>query len=177
MFENSSEELASNKLLILYILDKIKMDLTNSQITQLIMETELMNYFSLQEFLSQLIESNFVQIYNESNKELYSLTTKGMQALEYFLGRIPQDIKDKIDIYTIQNKDQILNDTQVKSDFIKVSDNEFIVSLKVIENQTNLIDLNLNVSSNKQAKLICDNWKNNASHLYADIIQLLISAD
>jgi predicted transcriptional regulator len=177
MFENSSEELASNKLLILYILDKIKMDLTNSQITQLIMETELMNYFSLQEFLSQLIESNFVQIYNESNKELYSLTTKGIQALEYFLGRIPQDIKDKIDIYTIQNKDQILNDTQVKSDFIKVSDNEFIVSLKVIENQTNLIDLNLNVSSNKQAKLICDNWKNNASHLYADIIQLLISAD
>lgn len=177
MFENSSEELASNKLLILYILDKIKMDLTNSQITQFIMETELMNYFSLQEFLSQLIESNFVQIYSESNKEFYCLTIKGIQALEYFLGRIPQDIKDKIDVYTIQNKDQILNDTQVKSDFIKVSDNEFIVSLKVIENQANLIDLNLNVSSDKQAKLICDNWKNNASHLYADIIQLLISAD
>ena len=177
MFENSSEELASNKLLILYILDKVKMDLTNSQITQFIMETELMNYFSLQEFLSQLIESNFVQIFSESNKEFYCLTNKGIQALEYFLGRIPQDIKDKIDVYTVKNKDQILNDTQVKSDFIKVSDNEFIVSLKVIENQTNLIDLNLNVSSDKQAKLICDNWKNNASHLYSDIIQLLISAE
>ena len=177
MFENSSEELASNKLLILYMLDKIKMDLTNSQITQFIMETELMNYFSLQEFLSQLIESKFIEVYNESNKEFYTLTNNGMQALEYFLGRIPQDIKDRIDIYVTQNKNQILNETQVKSDFVKVSDNEFIVSLKVIENETNLIDLNLSVSSNKQAKLICDNWKNNASHVYADIIQLLISAD
>ena len=57
MFENSSEELASHKLLILYILDKINMDLTNSQITQVVLETEMMNYFSLQQFLSQLMES------------------------------------------------------------------------------------------------------------------------
>ena len=45
MFENSSEELASHKLLILYILNKINMDLTNSQITQVVLETEMMNYF------------------------------------------------------------------------------------------------------------------------------------
>ena len=55
MFENSSEELASHKLLILYILNKINMDLTNSQITQVVLETEMMNYFSLQQFLSPLM--------------------------------------------------------------------------------------------------------------------------
>ncbi|MGO0806828.1 DUF4364 family protein, partial [Clostridioides difficile] len=38
----------------------------------------------------------------------------------------------------------------------------------------NLIDLNLNVSSEKQAKLICNNWKNNASYMYAEVIDLLI---
>ena len=56
MFENSSEETAYHKLLILYILYKIKMDLTNSQITQVVLETEMMNYFSLQQLLSQLME-------------------------------------------------------------------------------------------------------------------------
>ena len=45
----------------------------------------------------------------------------------------------------------------------KENNNEFIVNLRVIENQSNLIDLNLNVSSEKQAQQICDNWKNNAS--------------
>ena len=32
MFENSSEELAYHKLLILYVLEETNMDLTNSQI-------------------------------------------------------------------------------------------------------------------------------------------------
>lgn len=76
MFENSSEELAYHKLLILYILEKINMDLTNSQITQVVLETEVMNYFSLQQFLAQLMESKFLTIYEDSNKEYYTLTKK-----------------------------------------------------------------------------------------------------
>ena len=176
MFENSSEELAYHKLLILYVLQKINMDLTNSQITQVILETEVMNYFSLQQFLSQLMDSNFLKIYEDSNKEYYTLTKKGIDTLEYFLSRIPDQIKEKLDEYIRLNKENLLADTQVKSSFVKQSDNEFIVNLRVIENQSNLIDLNLNVSSEKQAKLICDNWKKNASYMYAEIIDLLISS-
>ena len=175
MFENSSEELAYHKLLILYVLEETNMDLTNSQITQVILETEVMNYFSLQQFLSQLMEANFLKIYEDSNKEYYTLTKKGIDTLEYFLSRIPDQIKEKLDEYIRLNKENLLADTQVKSSFVKQSDNEFIVNLRVIENQSNLIDLNLNVSSEKQAKLICDNWKKNASYMYAEIIELLIT--
>ena len=74
------------------------------------------------------------------------------------------------------NKENLLADTQVKSSFVRQSDNEYIVNLRVIENQSNLIDLNLNVSSEKQAKLICDNWKKNASYMYAEVIDLLITS-
>ena len=174
MFENSSEELASHKLLILYILDKINMDLTNSQITQVVLETEMMNYFSLQQFLSQLMESKFLTTYKESDREYYSLTQKGLEILEYFLSRIPEDLTKKIDEYVALNKQSLLSDTEVKSSFIQQNNNEFIVNLRVIENQSNLIDLNLNVSSEKQAQQICNNWKNNASNMYAEIIDLLI---
>lgn len=145
MFENSSEELASHKLLILYILDKINMDLTNSQITQVVLETEMMNYFSLQQFLSQLMESKFLTTYKESDREYYSLTQKGLEILEYFLSRIPEDLTKKIDEYVALNKQSLLSDTEVKSSFIQQNNNEFIVNLRVIENQSNLIDLNLNV--------------------------------
>ena len=152
------------------------MDLTNSQITQVILETEVMNYFSLQQFLSQLMDSNFLKIYEDSNKEYYTLTQKGIEALEYFLSRIPAQITEKIDEYIKLNKENLLADTQVKSSFVRQSDNEYIVNLRVIENQSNLIDLNLNVSSEKQAKLICDNWKKNASYMYAEVIDLLITS-
>ena len=176
MFENSSEELAYHKLLILYVLEKANMDLTNSQITQVILETEVMNYFSLQQFLSQLMDANFLKIYEDSNKEYYTLTQKGIETLNYFLSRIPSQITEKLDEYIKLNKENLLADTQVKSSFVKQSDNEYIVNLRVIENQSNLIDLNLNVSSEKQAKLICDNWKKNASYMYAEIIELLITS-
>lgn len=174
MFENSSEELASNKLLILYVLDKINMDLTNSQITQVVLETEIMNYFSLQQFLAQLMESNFLATYKDSGKEYYSITKKGIEILQYFLSRISENTTLKIDEYLLNNKNNLLSDTQVKSSFIKQSDHEFIVNLRVIENQSNLIDLNLNVSSEKQAQIICNNWNENASYMYAEIIELLI---
>jgi len=176
MFENSSEELAYHKLLILYVLEKANMDLTNSQITQVILETEVMNYFSLQQFLSQLMDAKFLKIYEDSNKEYYTLTQKGIEALNYFLSRIPTQITEKLDEYIKLNKENLLADTQVKSSFVKQSDNEYIVNLRVIENQSNLIDLNLNVSSEKQAKLICDNWKKNASYMYAEVIELLITS-
>ena len=45
MFENSTEELAYHKLLILYILDKINMDLTNSQMTQVVLETDIISTY------------------------------------------------------------------------------------------------------------------------------------
>ncbi|MGL5650568.1 MAG: DUF4364 family protein [Paraclostridium sp.] len=175
MFENSSEELAYHKLLILYVLEKANMNLTNSQITQVILETEVMNYFSLQQFLSQLMDAKFLKIYEDSNREYYTLTQKGIETLNYFLSRIPSQITEKLDEYIKLNKENLLADTQVKSSFVKQSDNEYIVNLRVIENQSNLIDLNLNVSSEKQAKLICDNWKKNASYMYAEIIELLIT--
>ena len=91
MFENSSEETAYHKLLILYILYKIKMDLTNSQITQVVLETEMMNYFSLQQLLSQLMESKFLKIYKDSDKEYYCLTQKGLETLESLMLKIPID--------------------------------------------------------------------------------------
>lgn len=174
MFENSSEELAYHKLLVLYILEKIKADLTNSQITQVVLETEMINYFSLQQMLSQLMDSKLLKIHKKNNREYYTLTQKGLETLECFCTRIPQNVTEKVDHYIEVNGESLLNETQVKTSYVKQSDNEFIVNLRVIENQSNLIDLNLNVSSEKQANLICNNWKNNASYMYAQVIELLV---
>ena len=174
MFQNSSEQLASNKLLILYIMNKMNVDLTNSQITQIVLETEVMNYFSFQQFLSELIESKFLNIYKEDDREYYRLTQRGLEMLEYFLPKVNDNLL-KINDYIKKNKERILSETEVKATFKKENEREFIVNLRVIENNSDLINLNVNVSSEKQAMLICKNWKNNASYIYAEIIQSLIS--
>ena len=55
------------------------MDLTNSQITQVVLETEMMNYFS-QQFYSAY-ESKFLTTYKESDEVLL---LPRFEILEYF---------------------------------------------------------------------------------------------
>ena len=138
MFQNSSEQLASNKLLILYIMNKMNVDLTNSQITQIVLETEVMNYFSFQQFLSELIESKFLNIYKEDDREYYRLTQRGLEMLEYFLPKV-NDNSLKINDYIKKHKERILSETEVKATFKKENEREFIVNLRVIENNSDLI--------------------------------------
>lgn len=176
MFEKSSQELAVNKLLILYILNKMEIPLTNTQITQIILENEVMNYFALQQFIIELLNKKLIENYDdkEQNKVFYQINQNGIKALELFHTRIPNDVKEKFDSYLQSSKEAILKDMQIKANYLKVKENEFIVSLKVIENQTNLINIDLNVTSKAQAKYICDNWKENSSTLYGDILNILI---
>ncbi|WDU82172.1 DUF4364 family protein [Caloramator sp. Dgby_cultured_2] len=83
-------ELAENKLLILYILNKIDTPITNSSLTQIVLENNLINYFSLQQYISELIESGFIEINKEINKQLLRISLKGKRTLEFFIDRIPE---------------------------------------------------------------------------------------
>ena len=69
--------------------------------------------------------------------------------------------------------DNIKKEITITSDYTIEKENNFIVNLKAMENDLILIDIKLNVASNKQARDLCTKWKNNSSDLYIKIIQLL----
>ena len=120
MFEKSSEELALNKLYILYILNKMQLPLTNGQITNIFIENDLLDYFSLQEYLYQLKEAELVNLTNKNNLDYYSISEKGKIALNYFTNRIDSDKKESLDIFVHKNKENIIRDRDVKAEFKKV---------------------------------------------------------
>ena len=68
MFNDNTEELAQNKLILLYIIDKSQSSLSNSQITEIVLEDNYMNYFLIQQFLSELVKSKFIEY--TKNKEI-----------------------------------------------------------------------------------------------------------
>jgi len=172
-----SNDLAENKLLLLYLLYKIDFPLTNSQITQCVMENNWMNYFDLQQYLSELTSTGFLDYLEGKGKHFYCLTEKGNNTLEYFFKRIPASIRDSIDKYAYENRGTLRKETQVVSNYAKLQDNEYTVNCKVIENDIVIIDLTLNVVSSNQAKRICDNWKKKATIIYKDLMEKLIQDD
>ena len=174
MLVNNTKELAHHKLILLYILDRFSMPLTNTQITQFVMEKDYMNYFSFQQFLGDLVKTKMIEHSKSNNTFFYLITEKGSKTLHYFKNRLSSELIEKLEEDIVSKKQIWLKETQVSSHYTKKNDNEYMVDLKVVENEITLIDLELNVVLNKQAKQICEKWKNEAPTLYGAIINLLI---
>lgn len=173
MFDDKSKS-ALNKLIVLYILEKIEMPLSNTQITNIILENNIINYFSLQECLSELEHSDLIKLEEGQDKPTYQLSETGRRTLDMFTDKISKNTRTLINEYIVKNKDRIKIESEIFADFYKVKEHEYIVNLKVIENEIVLIDLKLNVVSAKQAKLICEKWKSSSGKIYGQIMDSLI---
>nr|WP_041701529.1 DUF4364 family protein [Gottschalkia acidurici] len=174
MFTEDTNELVQYKLLILYILEKVDIPMTNSEITQFILENNYMNYFMVQQFLSELVNSKFVEFSTKDGSEYYHLSKAGKDTLVYFNDRIPQHLKDEVDRKHEDKKIEMIKETQVIGHYFKKSDSEYIVNLRAVEKDMVLLNLSLSVVSSKQAKLICNNWKENPHDIYKKVVDLLI---
>lgn len=164
-------ELAENKLLLLYIFCKINMPISNSHITQIVLENNLINYFSLQQFLSELIESGLISDIKKDRQHMLSITPRGKDALEFFNSRIPEKKREIIDNYIKKNIISIKNDVEISADYEQNLD-KYTVFLKLQNSGEPLIELKLSVDSSEKAKNICSLWKQDPEEFYKKIIGL-----
>ena len=67
---SDNETLAENKVLILYILNKIDAPVSNDELLQLVLSIEDMNYFYFQQFLLDLLENKYIETYKENNERV-----------------------------------------------------------------------------------------------------------
>ena len=149
--------------------------MSNLQITKLVLENKYMymNYFYLQQFLNELCENNFLNKETSEDKTFYNITQNGKQTLSYFLNMIPFGTKARIDNSIQAIRKNIKNETLITADYTPKSENEFIVSCKVHEDNFSLIDLEITVGSKSDARIICDNWKHHSQNIYPEIIDSL----
>ncbi|MDQ2087816.1 DUF4364 family protein [Herbivorax sp. ANBcel31] len=170
----SNRELAENKLILLYIIDKADMPVNNLQITKLIMENKVMNYFIFQQLLDELCSLKYVSSEIKNNKTYYSITPSGKQTLEYFTNHIPKGTMALINNSINDMRKNIRNETLIKADFTPESENEFTVTCQVREDNFSLIDLEISVGTKSDARDICRNWKKHSQTIYSEIIESLI---
>lgn len=173
MFVENTEELAQNKLLLLYLIKTSQVPFTNNEITEFMLERNYMNYFLVQQYLSELLDSNFIEIINEGGEDIYSIVEKGEIALSYFEERIPDQVKAELndEFVKIEHEEKI--ETEILTEYYKKKNNQFVVNLKLVENEDTLFSVYLDVATKKQADLICHRWKNNTEYIYQNIINLL----
>jgi len=169
----SFDEKVDVKLIALFIIDNFKMPVPNSFIVDILALEPFINYFDLQQQMGELEEDEFVTYYIEDDARFYSLTEKGTQALEFFGGRIPKTVRERL-LRTIKIKIKDLrNALSIKADYTKVNDIEYSVSLGISEGNFDMFSISISVSDELLAKKMCAAFKNDPQTLYSEFLSIL----
>ena len=162
------------KLIILYMLDRVTFPLSNSQLSEFILEKEYTDYFTLQQTIHELTEAKLIRQEAVHNTTLYRITEEGRTTLTYFVKKISSAIREDIDTFLSEHKYELRNEHSTPADYYRTTTGEFAAHCRVLERDSVLMDLTLTVPVEAQAKAICDHWKGKSQEIYATLIQSLL---
>lgn len=168
-----NETLAENKVLILYILDQTHKPITNDNLYKLVLTAIDMNYFYFQQFLLDLIDTNFIISYNKETQVVYELTEHGKSTLDLTLDILPGIIKLKVDTNLKNTLETVEEEHSIIAEYTPKNENNYIINCKIVENNEIVFEIKTFAYSREQAKEFVDNWKNNAEKIYPKVLDLL----
>jgi len=173
----ATDSLTLYKLIILYMLNKVNFPLTNNQISSFFLDKEYTTYFTLQQAISGLLDSNFISIESIRNTSYYHITSEGDETLSFFSNKISPAIIDDVDLFLIENKYELRNEVGTISDYYKSTNHDYIVHCQVKEGKTTLIELNLAVPTREEASHMCSNWRDCSQEIYACVMKKLMQTN
>lgn len=169
----NGEVLAENKVLILYILNKLEEPVTNEGLLRLILAVVDMNYFYFQQFLLDLLEKKYVASFSKDGKNVYQITELGKNILDLTYDILPGIVKLKADTSLSGKLKERAQEESITAEYTPKNENEYTVTCKINENHTCIFEISVFAGSRDEAKRIVDNWKENANRIYPEILNSL----
>ena len=157
---DNTTTLAENKVLILYILNII------SSINNI-------NYFFFKQILTDLIDSKLVGSYTKEDEQVLKITSEGKNAYVLTKDVMPGILKLKADSVFKKEFSNIEEASSVIAEFTPKNENDYTVTLKIVENNETIFEVKTYAGSRERAKKIVENWKNNANSIYPNILNIL----
>jgi hypothetical protein len=87
---------------------------------------------------------------------------------------ISSGIKEDIEAYLTENKYELQAEVSTQAEYYQVKKGEFAAHLSVIEREAPIIDLTLLVTTQEEAKSLCNNWREKSSDVYAHLMSMLL---
>lgn len=173
---NSDDQtLAESKILLLYILSKVGKPISHNELLELVTSIVDMNYFYFEQFLLDLLEDNYIFKYKKENTDIYEITEDGKNAIDLTIDIIPGILKLQVDSKFKENLDNVKDKFSISSEYTPITEKEFSVRCKIVENNVTIFDLQAHAGSRDQAKQIVENWNNKATEMYPKLLEILVN--
>ena len=179
MFPDDSrqnESLILYKLIILYMLNTIKIPLSNSQLSDFLLQKNIASYFTVQQSINELQDTGLISGKKVHHTTLYELTPEGERTLDYYVNLIPEDIIGDIRKFSEENKLEFKQQLSVVSTYEPTNKQDYIVRCSLKERDRSILEITLEAPSKELAEKMCDNWQKNHEHLYTHIMQELLKS-
>ncbi len=167
-----NDVLAENKVLLLYILDKLNKPIDCDNLLTLILSVKEMNYFYFQQFLLDLLENKYIIGYTKEDKTMYKITELGIETLSLTNDLLPGIMKLQVDEALKKQVDDVQNTNHAVSEFTPISENEFMVTCKLLKNNVTNFEIKLQASTRDEAKQISEKWENCYDEIYPIIYEI-----
>lgn len=161
------------KLIVLYMLDRVTFPLTKAQVGDFIQEKEYTNFFTLQQVISELIDTGLITARSIRNRTHLDITDEGRETLRFFENRVSDAIKKDINAYFSEKEYDLRNEVSVMGDYYKSTSGEYEAHLVAKDRGITLVDITLSVPVEEMASVICDNWQKKNQNIYQYLVEQL----
>lgn len=168
-----AEALTQYKLMVLYMLDKVKFPLSNTQISNFVLEKDYTTYFSIQQAISELLQADLIRAESTHNNTHYHITLAGRETLSLFPDKLSYDIKKDVVVYFAEKKVELEKEIQIMADYSRTSQG-YVARCQLRDCEVPLIDLSIRSATREQAEAICQNWKKQNEEVYGYLMDLLL---
>jgi hypothetical protein len=128
---------------------------------------------TLQKAIAELSDNNMVTTKTIRNRTQLFITEDGKATLSFFENRISNGIKEEIDLYLRENRNELRNEVAVTADYYRIKGGEYETKLIVRERNNPLITLQLTVPTEADAANICEHWQSKSQEIYKYITEQL----
>lgn len=168
------QTVAQNKLLLLYLLKRSSVALSELQIVRIMSELDLMRYFDIKENLLEMEQNGDITPRPAAQTAVYGVTEKGDHMLAALMSDLRTSYREAIDDYLLANKAALEKESQFVGEYMRLGENEYRVVLKVLEEHRTTFEVDVIVYTKDDAKRMVERWSENAVSIYKSVISQLV---
>ena len=105
------------KLMILFLIKKVDFPLSNSQISEFILDKGYTTYFKLQQAFHELEDEDMLRTELVRNASHYFLTEEGKEAIDMFEYQLSEPIRNDILTFLATKEYQLREETNLEADY------------------------------------------------------------
>lgn len=172
------DEGTNNKLLILFVLDKLEMPISEELLLQICsIDNIWIPYLYCKQIIQELIASGFItKVQTGGNNQLVALTTDGRTCLSHFYNDIPVSVREDVAEFIKEQRISYRKKQEFIADYFRNSDGSFTVTLKILEISQPLVDLKFVVANRAIATSIYNSWNEKAPEVYRALYDILVES-